>query len=455
MIGHANALIFLLISLFITSSDPYFGLELNLVKTPTTEINDFLEVPLVKKDRLTDFLSDKDSRVSDDFSIPPYFYTSVEFWFLIYTQFESSSIIIHDKNNLSIIYKVLDFNPLKKKGFGKNIFYILQQNLAQEKTREIKNDLNYLALNPEISDDRSKRILLLLTRSGVSIPDKPSLRSKLFQQLRDNVRTQTGQKDFIREGIVRSMPYQQFLNSYFARQKLPKELLAIPFLESSFNPRAQSKVNALGAWQFMPLISSYFVPSSKSGFDYRFNVGVSSIAASFLMKENFQILKSWDLAVTAYNSGTKHLVKTKKELNKSKVSLEEVIRHSDSKHFGFASKNFYSEFLALVHALAYQEELFENIHSNDRSDVKQNLRFYLSKCRLKFNEILNEFHRDDVLFHNHHTKSGIAFLPRGVILTTKSQLPGKYFFEIPDSILLSKKPKDWIQLFSHQSCSTR
>src|SRR5690606_910794 len=155
----------------------------------------------------------------------------------------------------------------------------------------------------------------------------------------------TGQKNFIKSGIVESLPYQSFLFRLFADKKLPKELLAIPFLESSFNPRAHSKVSAAGAWQFMPLISSYFLPKRTTILDYRFNVGLSSLAAAKLLDENHRILKSWDLAVTAYNSGTKHLLKTKRELKRPDVTLEDVIKHSDSKHFGFASKNFYSEFL--------------------------------------------------------------------------------------------------------------
>jgi membrane-bound lytic murein transglycosylase D len=215
----------------------------------------------------------------------------------------------------------------------------------------------------------------------------------------------------------------------------------------------------MGTWQFMPLIASYYVPkkSLSPQFDYRSNVGVISVAAAMLMKENFQLMKSWDMAVTAYNSGTKHLLKTKRELASAdkKVNLEAVIKHSDSQHFGFASKNFYSEFLALVHALAYEEELFSNIHKYDRYNVEDDLNFYLLKCSLKPDKTLNKTQLDDVLFYNHHINHPTKAYPRGTIVTSKEPLPGSKFLKLNLKQMVEKKPKDWIKLLGNQSCSTK
>lgn len=445
----------LLISILITASDPYFGTELTWRPIPPAEKGDVIERSWMSTEAFKPYLLDKDDRVSNVFRVTPYYYPNVNFWFLIYTQFESSSVVIHDKSNLSLIYKVLDFSSLHEKQLGKNTIYVLQQKLSEEKLKALKEDLENLSKDPYSLSPTAKKIYRILKHANVELPIKKSDRSILFTKLKNNLRTQTGQKNFIRDGVIRSMPYQSFLTKYFTNRKLPKELLAIPFLESSFNPKAHSRVNALGVWQFMPLIASYYVPKRTSSTDYRSNVGVASLAAASLLSENFTIMKSWDLAVTAYNSGTKHLLKTKRELASKDVNLEKIIKHSDSTHFGFASKNFYSEFLALAHTLAYREEIFDGLHKHDRSDVDNELKFYMTKCPVKVPRELNEDLMDDVHFHNHHIVDLQNQLPRGFILTAKSLLPKNKFYQISYNDLLKLKPKDWGKLLQRQSCSTR
>ncbi len=444
----------ILISVLVTSSDPYFGSQLFTGEGPREASEDVRERLWMSTDAFRPFLNDKDDRISKEFKISPFFYPTVHFWFLIYTQFESTSVVIHDKTNLSIIYKVLDFSALAAKGLPKNTLYVLQQKISREKLESLRRDLGVLSNDPFSLTPESKKVYQMLRAAGVSAPIARAARIKFFTDLRDNVRTQTGQKNFIRDGLVRSLPYQRFLNKHFEARNLPRELLAIPFLESSFNPKAQSKVNALGIWQFMPLISSYYVPKGSRNFDYRQNVGVASVAAGFLLSENFQILKSWDLAVTAYNSGTRHLLKTKRELGR-RVTLEDVIVHSDSRHFGFASKNFFSEFLALAHTLAYQDELFDSLHASDRADVEDDLKFFISKCDLKLERELPSKLLDDVYFHNHHTGLMNSKIPKGFILTAKQNLPTRSFREVPANLLVRKRPKDWQASLGHQSCSTR
>ncbi len=442
----------------VTASDPNFGTELYWTKIPSTEkFEDVKEFPWMATDSFRPFLMDEDDRVSDLFPVTDYFYPTVHFWFLIYTQFESNQVVIHDKTNLTLIYKVLDFSSLHHKGLNKNILYILQRKLSEERITKIKDDLKELARNPYSLSSDSKVIYRSLKEAGVSLPLKKVDRQKFFRKLRENIRTQTGQRNFIKDGIIRSLPYKPFLEKYFAKRGLPRELLAVPFLESSFNPVAQSKVAALGTWQFMPLIASYYVPKKTSQIDYRSNVGVISIAAANLMRENIQLMKSWDMAVTAYNSGTKHLLKTRRELasSRAKIDLEDIIKHSDSQHFGFASKNFYSEFLALVHALAYEEEIFAGLHRKDRYNMEEILDFYIAKCSLRLDKSLNEKQLDDVRYHNHQLDDLKQSIPRGAIITTKEVLPSSKFFKLKFNQLIESKPKDWGKYLKNQSCSTR
>lgn len=445
----------LAILIVITASDPYFGTDLTHPKIPEESKGDVRELSWMSTDAFRDYLMDHDDRVDDVFEITPFYYPNVHFWFLIYTQFESSQVVIHDKVNLSLIYKILDFSSLQEKEMSKNVISVVQRKLTDEKVDSIKKELDLLIKNPFSLEPGAKNIYRVLKHSNIPLPMKKLDRAAFFREMRDNIRSQTGQKNFIRDGVIRSLPYQPFLGKYFKGKNLPPELLAIPFLESSFNTRAESKVGALGVWQFMPLISSFYVPKRTQNIDYRSNVGTASVAAAYLMGENFKIMKSWDLAVTAYNSGTKHLLKTKREIASSDVDLEAIIKHSDSAHFGFASKNFYSEFLALTRTLAYREELFEGIHKHDRYNVDEDLRFFMTKCSLRLDKALNDKQLDDVEFHNTQIRDYKYTYPRGLIVTAKETLPKNKFLELPFEKILKLKPKDWTKILGNQSCISK
>ena len=204
----------------------------------------------------------------------------------------------------------------------------------------------------------------------------------------------------------------------------------------------------------MPLIGSFYLPRRTPQMDYRSNIGVASVGAGRLMQENKQIMKSWDLAITAYNSGTKHLLKAKRKLKNPNASLAEIIQHSLSENFGFASKNFYSEFIALVHVIAYQDRLFDLDFSEQRSDDKDPLRFYVSKCPLVPEKRLGPQDLAEISTFNHHLKDLNRSLPKGSILTTKRALPQSLFLELSRTHILKKKPKEWPSLVRNQSCST-
>lgn len=449
-------LLALLAVFFVTSSDPFFGFELNQPSSSSKTDKDVVELPFFSQKALDPYLKDYDNRVNPIFHVSEFYYSNVRFWFLIYTRLESTQVALHDRNNLSIIYKVLDFSALKKKGVGVNTLYVLQQKLSKERVQEVRESLDLLTKEPHNMTTASREIFRAIKSGGVTLPSSPQERSLLFKRLRDNLRAQTGQKDFIEAGLRRSIPYQRFLKSYFEERGLPRELVSIPFLESSFNPRAHSKVSALGVWQFMPLIGSYYLPKRTSTIDYRSNVGASSIAAAHLLQENHRIMKKWDLTVTSYNSGTKHLLKSRRELaSSSSVDLEDIIRHSSTSSFGFASKNFFAEFLALAHVLAYEEELFPGIKHSDRKDAGEKLIFSMTKCALRFDKNVSSSQLEEISFYNDQLRDLKVTYPKGTIITTKTRMPSSKFFQVSEKLLPLKKPKDWVGFLRNQSCSTR
>lgn len=449
-------LFYIFIIFFFVSSDPFFGEK--SFWTPAIEEDDpskVVTLPWATSEVMDKYLTDPDDRILADFKIPPYFESSARFWFLIYTQFSSHQIVLHDRDRLALIYRVLDFQTLKEKNLNRMTLYNLQKKLTKDNIEDIKNGYDKLIQNPFLRDQETGLILNALHQANIEISDDAQKRIDLFKDLRATIRSQTGQADYIQQGLVRSSPYKEYLHKIFEARGLPDALLAIPFLESSFNPLAESKVGALGVWQFMPFISRHYLPKHNN-IDYRENVILSSLAASFLLEENLKILKRWDLAVTAYNSGTKHLVKMRRSLAAEQLDLALIIENSDSENFGFASKNFYSEFLALVHTLAYRDEISEVVREEDEHQDVKDFYIYQAKCTLRLNKDLKLASKDleKLMKFNHHITSSQA-IGRATIVTSPFPLSTKHFQIVDLKTITKVKPKDWIKGLKAYSCSTR
>ncbi len=392
-------------------------------------------------------------RIHKDFKIPDFFYQRVKFWFKIYTRYNSSQTLIHDKENLAIIYDSLNFEELK--GAELNIYSksLMQTQLTSERVSRIKKSLTLMAIGKE--DELSSKVFKALQKAKVKVPENLALKKQFYFDLADNLRIQTGQKNFIRRGLKNIKPYKGAIENYFQIFNLPIELLSIPFLESSFNPQAESKVSASGVWQFMPLIGKHFMKIDKNQ-DGRSNPLVATLGALHLLKQNFKILKRWDLAVTAYNSGTKHILKAKKKIKKSKMSLADFIKYYNHPHIGFASENFYSEFLALVYTLAYREKIFEeNLESPLKIDEK-NVKAYLNLCSFRPNKFFKKFkdQSPDLYYLNlHFEKSSLEKnFSKGELIFSDVPLSKKEFWEIPLKLLKTLFPKNYKKLILKKKC---
>jgi membrane-bound lytic murein transglycosylase D len=108
-------------------------------------------------------------------------------------------------------------------------------------------------------------------------------------------------------------------------------------------------------WQFMPETGKKFMRVD-GAVDERRDPMSSTRAAARLLKQNYQILGSWPLAITAYNHGTEGIFRGVKAVESD--NLVDLIRSYQSPTFGFASKNFYAEFLSVVEIATNSEIYF-------------------------------------------------------------------------------------------------
>jgi membrane-bound lytic murein transglycosylase D len=159
------------------------------------------------------------------------------------------------------------------------------------------------------------------------------------------VRSQRGAREQFISGMKLAGRYLPQMRAIFRDEGVPADLIYLPMIESAFNIHARSSVGALGMWQFMLETGKKFLRISEV-IDERKDPVAASRAAARLLKENYKILGNWPLAVTAYNHGTEGILRGIETVGSR--NLVDLIREYKSPAFGYASKNFYAELLAVV-----------------------------------------------------------------------------------------------------------
>jgi len=262
---------------------------------------------------------------------------NVTFWEKIYSTHSVNSAIIHDQDDLGIIYETIQL-------LDQNLPAARQKNNeAIEKTKKRYADvLSRLAKGQKPGNTEEKRIAALFSNHG-----SPAR----FKRAAENIRAQTGLKERFSEGVARSGAYLNEFKRIFKSHGLPEDLAYLPHVESSFNPRAFSRFGASGMWQFTHETGKDFLRIDYI-IDERRDPLISAQAAALLLKKNYQILGAWPLALTAYNYGAAGM---KRALDQE-GGYENIFSNYRQGFFKFASRNFYSEFLAAVRVAKHIEQ---------------------------------------------------------------------------------------------------
>ncbi len=295
-------------------------------------------------------LKDHKNKISADFKVPADFQARVSFWFDIYTKYGAQTEVIHYADYPWIVYKVIDLSSIYNgKGHKWTKYHAAkkysktQRDAVRNTIKKLANRKNYKKLSKE-----EKRIYDLLA----SVPGK---RKKVFKDALKGIRAQLGQRDFIEQGLETSALYMPELERLFTERGLPVELTRLPFVESSFNVKAVSKVGASGIWQVMPYVGKKLLLMNQA-VDERNSPIKAADSAITILKQNKKILKNWPLALTAYNHGVGSLRKAVRQYKTH--DLGRIIMRNRAKSFGFASQNFFASFIAALHAEMYKEDIY-------------------------------------------------------------------------------------------------
>lgn len=168
-----------------------------------------------------------------------------------------------------------------------------------------------------------------------------------------------GVKRYLQEYIDRRRPqvaqmlglaelYFPLFDSIIARHGLPPELRYLAVVESALNPRAVSRSQAVGLWQFKLNSGIIYGLTVDSTVDLRMDPTASTEAACLYLKELHRTFGDWHLALTAYNMGP--------------TALQSVLNKCKSRNFWEicprlpeAAQNYVPAFIAAAYVMQHPQ----------------------------------------------------------------------------------------------------
>jgi membrane-bound lytic murein transglycosylase D len=259
----------------------------------------------------------------------------VDFWKQVFTKYGADDVIVHDRFHVNLIYAVAT---------GETVDDTIRR--VKDGLQEIRDGLS----TPTELSERASEIRQAIVSAGLE-PSRP-----LLEELLDRIHTQRGVTERFRAGIVRSGRYLDAFQRIMEDNDVPAEFALLPLVESSYE-NARSSAAAVGVWQFTPAASRGYLLVSRR-VDERLDPVKSARAAAKFVKSNYDALGTWPLAITAYNHGRAGMLRAKAEHGSD---LPTIINEYDGPLFGYASMNFYTEFLAAIDVYEHRQDYFGSL----------------------------------------------------------------------------------------------
>ena len=282
-----------------------------------------------------------------DFEIPndEEYKAAVQFWIDVYTKYTLTQGVIHDEKYVDRIYETVDFHSLERKQTQKLI------KETKNKWRNVLLSVHLKLKNPEKMTDEQRLVFKMF-------PETEGVRRFVEAASRKRLRFQLGQKDRFLSSLSESGRYLPLMEDIFRSEGLPSQLSRLPFVESSFNLHARSKVGASGIWQFMRTTGRLYLRMNQV-VDERNDPIRSTEAAAKLLRQNYESIGNWPLAVVAYNHGRTGIMRAQQKVGSN--DIREVLKEYRSRSFGFASRNFYWELVAAIEVEKNSEKYFGKV----------------------------------------------------------------------------------------------
>lgn len=257
----------------------------------------------------------------------------VEFWKTIYSRLGKDEVVFHDRERVDVLYGTHTVPEALTPAAE-----VLNQSYLESIRERYRAVLLHLAegVDPDTLAGEARRIHDVW--GAGTTPER-------FARAAEQIRWQRGLRERFIEGLAFSGRYQPHIEQVFREEGVPLELTFLPFVESMYDMRAYSSAGAAGVWQFMRGTGRLFLRIDGT-VDERMDPIRAARAAARLLRKNYDLLGTWPLAITAYNHGL-YGMKNAVRVTGTR-DIERIVKTYQGRAFGFASRNFYAEFLAAL-----------------------------------------------------------------------------------------------------------
>ena len=278
----------------------------------------------------------------------------VDFWIDVYGRWRTNDAILHDAQRPHRVYKIIKGKACGTKG---NTQFI------KEQKRQIRLRLERIAIlieqNKTITQAKDKHYLNMF----------PERSPAVLRRATRNLRCQSGNKDGFRNALRRFGTYGPIVRRVLKDAGLHQDIQYLPFVESSYNPEAYSRVGAAGMWQIMPRTARELGLELNATMDERLDPEAASWAAARYLKDsqknltvaarskkaNVSVSELTPFVITSYNYGVNGMRRAIKKLGPDFLT---VLNRYRTKKFRVAVKNFYAGFLAARHVAQNSKRFF-------------------------------------------------------------------------------------------------
>ncbi len=280
---------------------------------------------------------------------------AVQFWTKVFSQYSELQSVVHSSVYPNKVFTVLDYRDAATvtDRFVLDKRRRAEEQAAKDRVDELLKQVQAKQYAPETMTIEERRLYDLF--ADVPGADK-------FKQQIGTARVQRGLKERTENALEVSNRYLPSMEQTFRGYNLPAQLTRLPLVESSFNLDAYSKSGAAGIWQFIPSSARIYMRLNDVVDDRR-DPWTSTDGAARHLRDDYARLQDWPLAITAYNHGRNGIARALDAVNGR--TLVDLIERYDGPRFGFASRNYYAEFLAAVDVeRAYRERAGQARNAN-------------------------------------------------------------------------------------------
>lgn len=301
--------------------------------------------PVVKHDKATQYRASAPRQAPDlnkrystltysgVFPKPGALEPAVDFWRKTYAVWQRSEVAYHDDRYMDVVYEVMTLPGYVAEGLTTEQKQVMNDRRDFWKARLAALE-SKLRFNAPL-DAQDRQLIAKLENSGRPL-------TAILPGASDRVRGQRGTKERFKRGLEISGRYNLQFRKIFRDAGLPEELAYLPHVESSFQPAARSSAGAVGMWQFTKAAAQTFMPGNDV-VDRRLDPFASANGAARYLSYAYGKLGDWPAALTSYNHGIGGMKRAQNRMGRDFVR---IVEEYDGPAFGFASRNYYAQFLA-------------------------------------------------------------------------------------------------------------